>query len=462
MSILTRRWLQHIVAASMGLAIGILTDVRAFYGLIPAGIPYALLLLGSADLRLIVSTVGGISVFGSSSDLSIAKTAFLCVFLFSALISVHRALLLLGEHPSLEFLAFMKSMVWFALLLFATIILSLLRGIKPIDVLLDSFPYLLFVLFPFLALDFSNNASRFTWSIVLPLTLIIGDTSAALSWISRRGYLTQTDVSGYSGTVVLMGTFAYLTAKFTMAEEKLVRLKWLVLSCVVFAAYMATGTREAIEILLAPLIQMAILYRRMLTRILSFGKFLFSVLIAGGASFIVLLTVLRVNISDVTHRLAQISVLFNGRLASDQSFIGRRLQTHLTAAEVQTSPIIGADFGHQYLVPLLQGGVRAQYTMDSPLILVAHFGIIGTIVATTTYFVMLWCLRVYYSRYGVSAPLLAMIGFLTVTGLAMLINDVLEDKGLFIILVLLFSQLLRHRGEIVRRRSDDIGSLDHA
>jgi O-antigen ligase len=428
-----------IIAASslLAYALGWAYVNRPALAIGPALLLVSLPLVLSARVRFVAVVFGALLVFQSSEELTNAKL----LYLYALGISFGAVLVrlpMLTRTPAFRDLVpmFRGSLILLALVA-VSLPVSALNEVPQKDWLRDVAPYVMVACAPFFALDAQASLS----DRALRRMLVAGGTIGALGftaqWLTNRGIADLGFVPVGLPTILLAATvFAYGVSVLLHGNRR--RLAWAVLTSLVLAMLLTTGTRTALVLLAAPL---AIVFgsRHRLTQR--------SIKMVAAAPLLALLVflsaqaVVRVTNADREALAARTSLLFStGDRDTDQSYLDRLAQTDAGWEAFRSSPLVGTGPGKPIVWESLFEGTQASPSVDSPVSLLAKFGLLGLLAALATIIGYIGTLRAFRARTGVpTVTYFALVGFGAVVAAWALLLNPYEDKGFAIGLMLLLA-----------------------
>jgi hypothetical protein len=408
------------------------------------------LLFRNSLARLLTVVGGGMLILGTSSELSFWKFGYLA----AAALAVGVAFLSLPKLAVTVPHRLTRNVLHFSLAFFVVVSLRLLVAIlEGTDIELavrDAAPYLLFALAPLLAIDAAASSTEHQLTIVFLLVGAVGTAAFTLEWVSKRSladlpveYLT---LAGSAPTAL----FAYASARAILGRH---RLRWTALAVVTLSAMLLTGNRSTLLALLAPLSivllspQRVRMSFRLLLLVLALGVITPSIITRYG-------TALGIDPNVVVERLA--SVTDPSSLRSDPSILIRATQNETAYERFAMRPVLGAGpgirftFGH----PITHERVDSGFTLDSPLVFPAKFGIVGVVA-------LLLLIGGYASlfkklRKAPNVAATALVGFAVVQLVRTIaIGSAIEDKGFTFGFLLLLALSLRAAPTVTRNTNQE-------
>lgn len=436
--------LPSLLLAGLGIGLGAITVYDPMLALASTaaivGVP---LLVASPMVRLIFITFGGMAVLGSSSELSVAKIAYLAgaIIAIGAIVMRLPVIRRSSAYTGLERL--LQVSLVFGVFLSFEMFWSLARGTALTLAIRDVAPYLFFALIPLLALDVhTSSASR--W--LAPLFFLAGGVATlafAVEWIGRRGFgdlpISHLALSG----ALPAGLFSYAAAGALLGRRRAV---WIIVAGATFSLMVMTGNRSILLLVGAPAAILFFARGNRLPGLLRLVVLGVSSITIGFLAVAYLGTIVGLSPDTVFGRFE--TLLNPSALVSDQTYVIRFAQTQAAAAQIEAHTLLGTGPGHifEWIHPLTETRIAAAFTLDSPLAFPAKFGIVGVALLLILVFTF-GSLLVRLSRHP-TLPRWGLIGFSATQVAAMLLLGApLEDKGFSIGLLFLLAMSLDRRGD---------------
>ncbi|MGC4107103.1 MAG: hypothetical protein QM753_12305 [Thermomicrobiales bacterium] len=419
-----------VLATALSAGLVVLSPVLVVVPLLPLGM---IACATSPTMRLAFVVFGGLFTLGSSTGLSVPKILYLGVCAACVGISIVNSVN--GERSTLRWSfhdLFRSSALWFILIIISLPV-GLQFGVSPADWMRGVIPYALFAVVPFVAFDVAAKPTEHDIirlvSIIFVISCLLTSLSWFVSWTTRRGYAEVDSKSVVLWSFVQgLALFSYAVARARYA--KAFRIPWLILAALVFALFFLTGTRQTLLFLLPAMVQ---LFNRELLDVRKISKGLLHVapvILIGLFVGSFIMSSAGIDRETVVGRFDGLTQITNDR-EEGRSYQERVVQTSLTADEFQRSPILGVSPGHIYTWKTEFGQVKTAFNVDSPLALLAAFGIVGSVVtAFTLRSIFLVCRRLEEIA-DKPMPELDAIRSLTITMIVyFLAGSPFEDKGL--------------------------------
>ena len=446
------QWTTIAVSSLLAVGLGWAYVNHPTLSMAPALLLVSLPLMLSAKARFIVVVFGALVVFQSSDELTAPKL----VYLFALAVSFGAVLLRLPALAGTAAFRDLSPMFKASLVLFALVAISLpvsvLNEVPQKAWLRDVAPYVMVACAPFFALDGQASLSDRALRRILVAGGLVGAIGFAARWISNRGIADLEFVAVGLPTILLAAVvFSYGISALLHGDRR--RLGWALLSSFVLAILLTSGTRTVLVLLAAPL---AIVFgtRHGLTqrsvRVLTAVPFLVVLVFLGTQA------VVGVTNADRDALAARTSVIFGTRdLSTDQSYIERVAQTDAAWEAFRSSPIMGTGPGKPIVFETLFQGTQETPTVDSPISLLAKFGLLGVLATIATIFGFVQTVRAFRRRTGApTVAQLALVGFGAVVAAWTLLLNPYEDKGFAIGLMLLLAVTAREASEAASAASE--------
>jgi len=431
---------------------------RPLLALLPALLVLALPLVLSARARFIVVVFGALTVFQSSDQLTAPKL----LYLFALATSFGAALVRLPQLARSPAYHDLRPMLRAAVVLFGLILASL-----PVSVLYDVpqkmwlrdvAPYIMVACAPVFALDAQASWSARALRRLLVAGGVLGALGFMIRWLTSRQIADLSFVPVGLPTMLLASTvFAYGVAAILHGDRR--RLAWAVLTSLVLAMLLSTGTRSVLILLTVPLVIALGSHHRLTQR---------SARLVVATPCVVLLVLLgaqavvRVTNADRDILAARTSLLFaSGDRSSDQSYIERLAQTSASWEAFRSHPFLGTGPGQPIVWTNFANEVQLSTVVDTPVSFLTKFGLIGLIAVAFMALGYVSTLRAFRARTGTPTIVqLTLIGFGAVVLGSALFQNPYEDKGLAIGLMLLLAVAAREASDAARGTQSDSMSPD--
>lgn len=345
-------------------------------------------LLDGRSIVLIV-VVGGLFTLQSSNNLDGPKVAYLIAAITASAIAVLTAPKWLeGSRAAMARPWLIVSCAQVALLVLSLGV-ACLGGTLLTSWLRDAAAYALFAIAPILALACAGKASR-TWAIGWFATSgVLASISFAVVWLGRRA-IVELPID----RIVLPSGFlaaSFIALATAMALTAASRRRWWAFAAgVVLGLLFASGTRATLLLLAVPIGASLLAGRpwrpalRMLgteiaTAMTIFGLLLVVTGLSNGTLSIgpaVGPGATPTQIRNLSERLGGVGLLVADP-ASDHSLQERWTQTQAAGKVLASSPIVGVGPGHGFEWTDSVNKGHDDFTLDTPLVYLAKFGLLG-------------------------------------------------------------------------------------
>lgn len=332
--------------------------------------------------RLALFVFGGLFALGGTSGLSAEKLAYAVILVILVVIALAR---LGGTLAAIEpqRRAAARAMLGASLLYFVLVVFQALMGLhdgrSATIVAQDAFTYVLLVVAPLIALDAAVGMSLRQLKPVVVVAGVLAASSWAVYWLGRRG-------SGFEGlervalptSFLAFAVFAIALVIGVNARRQPERVLWLMFAAAIAVIYISSGSRSLLVFALGLL---GILGARKFGRLpaglslVLVPVFLF--LAAIGTGYLVRLLP---DGERILERFARTIDLLGGNgsgLASDGSFSDRTRAYESTWQFFTESPLLGNGLG--FIYPRVNSAADDGLSLDSPILILAKFGLIGII-----------------------------------------------------------------------------------
>jgi O-antigen ligase len=406
----------------------------------------ALPLLMSSKVRVVFLLVGTVTVFGPP-ELTLPKL----LFLFGSGVALAGAFLRsrsLVRTPPYEAV---RPLLLGSAGMLVVVVLSFpvahANGVAPTDWLRDVAPYVLVAWAPLFAFDAHLTFGARGLRRLVILMGLAGSASFMTRWLVNREITTIIPGGIGLGTLLLGGALFSLGMAVALNGTR-GRFRWLLLAAFVLAMLASTATRTAVVFLAAPIAIMLgsrqHLARRSL-RLLAVLPLAAALVTAGTYSL------LKVFQADEDVVAARFRLLLESGSADDQSYVARRSQAEAAWALFRSAPLYGVGPGH--VIPWTDArGIEARNPIvDSPLGLLADYGLMG--LTAVTFFAVSFVRVVRRLRRTVgerTTAQLALMGFGAIVLAHAALQVPFEDKGLAAALLLLFAVALHEASDRAR------------
>lgn len=400
-------------------------------------------------IRLAVVVVGGLLVLQSSEHIDLPKLAYLATTLLCVGLSARRYI---AERETNSAVELRPILLWSAALL-AVLTLSLTaaltNGASLVDWFRGAVPYGLVALLPLLAWDAGTSTSRRYLVTLLVGVGVLAMAGWAVEWVDRR-QLAELPIERVVLPAGRLGTLLYVFALTSSIARRRGALAWAVTAGAVLGVFLGTGSRSSLLLLLVPIALVAALRKlplpHRLAMIVAHGLTAAAIFLAIGALPPPVRSTPPTNGPQpsptrpgevASDRLGSLGAGIR-QVAQDPSVKERIAQYRAAWNVFVTSPLVGAGAGVRFEWIDVSGNVERNFTADTPLVLPAKLGILGTIVASLLAISYAERIRLSVRRFGwaVASVAAALFGVLLLVGLPL--GMALEDKALsFAIAILL-------------------------
>ena len=373
-------WLPAAAMALVAIVVGtVIHDPLLFLG---AGVGIAAVALMQYPVgRLALFVLGGLAAMGGTSGLGPVKLAYAAVAIVCFVIAWFR-LNKRRIHPEWRQPVRMARIASTALLALTALGAGVgLAQQYPLAFIgQDAFTYLLIAFAPVIGLDAASGSfSRFK-----VMTVVVGSVAAvswAVWWLARRGSSVGglerlTLVTSFLGFAV----FAIALVLAVNASRTSARLGWVLLAVAVPVIYIASGSRSMIVYALG---LVGLLGARRYGR-LPVVRGLFVALLIGMIALVLLPLIIEA-LPDgprIMRRFTDtFALLVDSGIEGDGSFVERSRAYEYTADLFSASPLLGQGLG--YIYPSVSGETAGDLKVDSPLLVLSKFGVLGAAAVIT-------------------------------------------------------------------------------
>lgn len=442
------------VAAAIGVTIVVivvLTDQR-FAGLLL--LPLVAIVFSPFG-RLAIFGGGALLVFQTSEGVGVAKFVYLGLVALAMVIAITR-LSRPDDRDTASALRWpLLASAVMTLLITASAVGSLSAGVEPFAVFRDATTYFLIV--AAIPIGAEAGAALRPESIALgsALIAIVAAASFAVVFLSARSAI-EVPVERFGIASMMIIAFGFSLGLVKGLSGRRARIPWLAVSAALAVGVLVTGTRTGLALVAA---LVALVGRQRMTGIPVRRLVVGSLLLVGGLGI-----ALWAAASSLTRdgffqaRLAAtLNVLENG-VAQDQSGLIRLRAVEYANDAWSTNLLFGVGFGHAFPNPN-PGRADAEFQLDTPMILLAKFGIFGVIllcVFACLLFMTAYRRLPHSMTPGVSYGQMVLRGFLAVCVVTTVFGAPTEDKGFSV--AVLFAVALISSCHVHRRPSAGLGS----
>jgi hypothetical protein len=361
----------------------------------------ALMVDGRAFVLVVV--VGGLLALESSSALDAPKFVYLLLAAVAAAGAIASARWWLTRQRSAMAEPWLIVSGAFAVLALASVAVSIAHGTSLTSWLRDVSSYGLFAAAPIVALACARSASRRWIIVVFAICGAFASVSFAVEWLGRRS-IAQLPIDRIvlpSGSLAC-GLLALASAFAITAASR--RRWWSAAAGVVLGLFFVTGTRSTLLFIAVPIGVSLVAgrpWRRGVRTVLTSGMVAVAIFITaevgiavayGGFPSLGSATATASPSPNAAYQPSptatpntELTTRLNGvgRLlvdpGSDPSFQSRWLQTGVAWQAFLTSPLVGVGPGYGFVWTDTPGGTHDEFTLDTPLVYLAKFGLLGLI-----------------------------------------------------------------------------------
>jgi hypothetical protein len=434
-------------AAGMGAALAL--EPRT--AVLPLGVLASAVLLVDGRVRVVFVVFGGLVIFQTDEGLTLSKLAFLTLATVAFAGALHNVLRpRLATARALCRPLLVTSSV-FGGLAAVSFVVADNSGTPLSSWVRDVSPYLLFVSAPVFAIDAAASLGRRRLVTLLVAAGVFGAVAFAVGWLHRRGIadLPITRV-GLASIFLPAALFSYGMAYVL----QVMRARWLILSAVVFALLLATGTRTNLALLAAPLAITLASRHNFTIRSLRLAVIL---PVMGAATLGLVLIALNLANANVDKLFQRLNVLASTGTASDYSYVERLRQVDAAIAVFQDNLLAGAGPGTTFEWIAPNGVTRAAFVLDTSVTYPAKFGVVGLAALAVAVLAYLAFSRSLGRLEPLPLGYLALVGYLGVALVASLGYSPFEDKGFALGLILMLAIALADAGVAPATSRDTLG-----
>lgn len=399
--------------------------------------------------RAILVVFAALLTLQSSDELDLTKVAYLAIVAVVSVSSLVRLWRARGDPRMTSARPLIAVFLLVSMLCALSAIPAFLNGTDPRDWLRDTSTYGLFAIAPILAIDAWLDASPRWIAAAFIVAGTLATMSFVLEWLERRRLADlPIDRLLYPSFFFAAGLSAFLIA----VAVRVPRYRWpsMAGAGLVLAALLLTETRSSLILLAAPGVIILAGWRRWWRPAVLAGaaQISIAVLVVGLTQPIIHAdpAIYSPDSGDVgapgdgggpvpSGRFDDVTGLIDDP-QGDPSFRERVAQTTVALQAFQEQPILGVGTGHRYDWVRVSGERLSTYSLDTPFVFLAKFGVVG-LVALAAIVVAAFLLIVRGWREGPSAGVLALLGFLATMAAWLPFGYPLEDKGSSLALILL-------------------------
>ena len=384
----SRKVFATFALVSLCVAFGFLVVVEPRSAVIPI-IPIMLVMIITSPLfRLAFVTFGGILTLQSLAGFNAPKVLyFLGCFMCISLVIVAFFRTSPDENRSRLQPIFRWLPVW-SFVVLVSFFVAVRNSIPLLDWFRGAVPYVLFAAVPLVVFDITKRQATMRDYRIVRLCFVIAGLLTAfswfVSWISSRGYAQLGIDRLFLWSLVLsLALLCYAVSAAYHSDQR--RGLWLLLALLIFLLFALTGTRQALLFLVAPI---ALMFQKEKATARKTLKFTLLIVPALGISLLVALILVRYLHIDTTAIFDRFSNLggITNHSVEGRSYQERLVQTSLAREAFISNIWIGVSPGHKYEWLTEFGKLKQSFNIDSPLALLANFGLLGLAAATFTWF----------------------------------------------------------------------------
>lgn len=416
--------------------------------------------------RSFLVVFGGLLALQSSDRLDVSKIAYLIVAGLAFVGSIATVWRARTEPPTIALRPWLIASAVILGLVALSLPVALLNGSTITNFVRDGAAYVLLGAAPWLAVDLARSArTRVILSAGL-LASLLGVASFAISWVQRRG-LADLPIDRLTLPSMTLGAAAYCIAiAYAVRSRGWERAAWVVLSTVIVAAFLLTGTRTTFVLLAAPAAVIlvdawkrgrAALRVGALPAIAQVATIMVVLLVSLGRLPVVLGPSPSAEPTvgptggvpgsggppgasppprDLEDRFSTLDDVASGR---DQSLQLRLLVTGIAWDVFLHAPLLGSGLGHEFSYMESSTQERRGLTLDTPAVVVAKFGIFGFLIFGVLVAAFVQVIRSMLRREEPTWQGLAVIGYGAVLLVLLPFGWPPEDKGTSFALVFILA-----------------------
>ena len=387
----------------------------------------------TAFARLVVITVGGVLVLQSSARLDSAKLAYFVVAGISVIMSAVHAWQIRNSPPGRASRGLLFAMFVLLAVVAISLPVALAHGVGASAWLRDAVAYGLFAVVAIVALD--SHAVQPRWLVGLALVIgALATVSYAAVWLDRRSIADVSIDRLVLASGALASMFFVFASSFSFRAGH-GRLWWAAIAGVSLGLFIVVGTRSRLPFVLLPIL-LGLLAGGGLRRNLPS----WAVHVVAAAAVIIAVPLLQAVATPpgsapgdapsdgFGRRVDSIDDLVTNP-GGDASMRERISQSVAAWQVFVRDPLLGAGPGLEIEWTDYVGDTQRGYALDSPLMLLAKFGIVGIAAAAVWIVAFVRFSRVALGRLRGSAQSLILVGFSVVLAYGSLFLPPMQDKG---------------------------------
>jgi hypothetical protein len=415
-------------------------------------LPFAALpLVLSGQVRAIVFVFGSLAVFQSSDELTAQKMLFFAAVAVSIGAIIVRLPELVRTTAYRDLLPLLRGSAVLMVLVMISLVVSAANDVPQKPWLRDVAPYVLLASAPLFALDAQASFGHRALRRLVVLGGMLGALAFTATWLTNRMIADLSFIPIGLPTMLLPAAmFAFAMSGFLEGDRN--RFLWLGLGSAVLAMMLATGTRTAVLLVVAPL-AITLGGRQRLTR--RSLRLLIAIPLIVAFGLVTAQGVVEATGGD-RDVLAKRLDLFEttGRGTSDRSYLDRVSQTNAALDLLRSSPLVGVGPGAEIKWANSFGRITTSTVVDSPASFLTKFGLLGLVPVGFLVVGFIAFLRRVRARTGRRTVVqYALIGYGAVIATFSILLNTFEDKGLSIGLMLLLALAAREAADAAERES---------
>ncbi|KNH23194.1 hypothetical protein ACU18_00105 [Arthrobacter sp. ZBG10] len=327
--------------------------------------------------RLALFVIGGLVAMGGTSGLGATKIGYAALIALLVVVGLQR---ILAEKDEAWQRLIRPALATSGLLGLLTTIAAFVGAIQGNPLTLigqDAFTYALLAAAPIIGVDAAIGG---TFKRLKPLVAVVGVVAAsswAVWWLARRGSaIGGLDRILLSSSFLGFAVFAIALVLAVNSRSGIARTGWGFLAIAIPLVYIASGSRSMVVFALGII---GVLGAQKVGR-LPLTKTVLAGVVACATALWALPYIFQAlpDGDRILRRFAGIGELLGSSqgIESDGSYVERARAYKITTDMFLNFPILGQGFGHRY--PSVSGLTEGDLKVDSPLLIFAKFGIIGT------------------------------------------------------------------------------------
>lgn len=318
--------------------------------------------------------------------------------------------------------------------------LSILQGEEITRVVRDFFTYFMLCAAPFIGAAAGQKTTKEHAEAFVAAFTGVAAISFAVYWLANRG------VSLLQAERLLMSSILLAALGVAVGGVyALVRMNpmWGLFAVFCFTTIAITGTRSGLVLILGVLASVGPLRKRRVPP----ARLALGIVVAAAITYITIPIISRhvARQGFIEDRFNVLLGVFDRGVTSDQSGAMRQEAFEIAYDTWMENPLLGVGFGHAFPNPVT-GRVNADFQLDTGMVLIAKFGILGTAILLCAFVCLLWVFGSFHGVLGKRSESQAIgITFLLMCLLYMPLGSPTEDKGMAFGLSLIFYLLMANR-----------------